>query len=96
MAVGDSPEGPFGPPGPPFTRAWVEGPTTLPLGDQFIVYFDCYRDQVYGAVTSKDLVHWQDVSDRLVMPAGAHHGAALEVPAAVLAPLLKPPPTGGG
>ncbi len=96
MAAGKSPEGPFGPPGPPFTRAWVEGPTTLRLGGEYIVYFDCYRDQVYGAMTSKDLLHWQDVSGRLVMPAGAHHGAALEVPAAVLEPLLKHPPAGGG
>jgi beta-xylosidase len=89
MAVSDAEEGPYGPPGPAFTRAWVEGPSALRLGNEYIVYFDCYRDQLYGAVTSKDLVHWQDVSARVVMPAGAHHGTALEVPIAVLSPLLK-------
>ena len=70
MAVADNPEGPFGPPGPPFTRQWVEGPTALRVGDEYIVYFDCYREQRYGAMTSKDLVRWRDVSDRLVMPGG--------------------------
>ena len=89
MAVSDLAEGPFGPPGPPFTPAWVEGPTALRLGDQYIVYFDCYRDQHYGAMTSKDLVHWQDVTDRLAMPPGARHGTVLHVPGTVLAPLLK-------
>jgi hypothetical protein len=88
MAVSDNPDGPFGPAGPPFTPSWVEGPTALRLGDEYIVYFDCYRAQRYGAMTSKDLVHWQDVSDRLVMPERAHNGTVLEVPGAVLGPLL--------
>jgi hypothetical protein len=88
MAAGDNPDGPFGPPGPPLTRSWVEGPTALRLGDEYIIYFDCYRDQRYGAVASKDLVHWRDVSDRLVMPERAHHGTVLEVPGAVVRPLL--------
>ena len=89
MAVADNPEGPFGPPGPPFTRQWVEGPTALRVGDEYIVYFDCYREQRYGAMTSKDLVRWRDVSDRLVMPAGAHHGTVVQAPGAVLGPLLQ-------
>jgi hypothetical protein len=90
MAVSDDPEGPFGPPGPAFTPPWVEGPTALRLGDEYIVYFDCYREQRYGAMTSRDLVHWHDVSHRLLMPAGAHHGTVLQVPGAVLGPLLEP------
>ena len=89
IAVADNPEGPFGPPGPPFTRAWVEGPTSLRLGEKYIVYFDCYRDKHYGAVQSGDLVHWEDVTDRLSLPAGVRHGTALAVPGGVLAPLLR-------
>ena len=33
------PDGPFGPPGPPFSRSWVEGPTALRLGDEYILLF---------------------------------------------------------
>jgi hypothetical protein len=95
LAVSDHPDGPFGPAGPPFTSSWVEGPTALRLGEEYIVYFDCYRDQRYGAMTSKDLVHWQDVSDRLVMPERARHGTVLEVPGAMLVPLLHLDATSG-
>ena len=44
LAVADSPEGPFGSPAPAITQSWVEGPTALRVGDDYVVYFDCYRD----------------------------------------------------
>ncbi len=87
LAVAQQPGGPFAPPEPPFTPAWVEGPTALRLGDEYIVYFDCYRDHHYGAMVSKDLVHWTDVTARLAMPPGIRHGTALHVPAEIVASL---------
>ncbi len=84
FASADSPEGPFGPPAPPFTPSWVEGPTALKVGDDYIVYFDCYRDHHYGAMKSTDLLHWEDVTSRLSMPRGLRHGTALAVPATLL------------
>ena len=92
IAVADHPEGPFGPPGPPFTPPWVEGPTTLQIGDDYVVYFDCYRAQHYGAMRSRDLVHWEDITDRISMPRGARHGTTLPVPGSVIAALLKTNP----
>ena len=89
IAVADNPEGPFSPPGPPFTPAWVEGPTALRLGEKYIVYFDCYRDKHYGAVQSGDLVHWEDITDRLSLPAEVRHGTALAVPGSVLGLLRR-------
>jgi hypothetical protein len=89
IAVSDAAKGPYGPAGPPFTRVWVEGPTAIRLGDEYVVYFDCYRDQRYGAMKSKDLQHWEDVGGRLAMPAGARHGTVLQVPAEVLEPLQQ-------
>jgi hypothetical protein len=89
MVVGDRPAGPFGPPTPPFTRDWVEGPTVLPVGSDFIVYFDCYRDHHYGAMRSRDLRQWEDVTKSLVMPKGIRHGTALAVDPKILEPLLK-------
>ena len=32
---------------------WAEGPTVLQIGDEWIVYFDKYRDHQYGAIASK-------------------------------------------
>ncbi len=84
LASGRRPEGPFGPLSPPLTRDWVEGPTCLALDDGYVVYFDCYRDHKYGAVYTKDFEQWEDVSSRLVMPAGLRHGTALEVDPALV------------
>ncbi|MBL7743550.1 MAG: glycoside hydrolase family 43 protein [Chitinophagaceae bacterium] len=53
---------------------WAEGPTATKIGEQWVVYFDKYRDHKYGAVASKDLVSWEDISDKLRMPAGIRHG----------------------
>ena len=85
IAEAERPDGPFAPPGPPFTPSWVEGPTALRLGDEYIVYFDCYRDHHYGAMLSKDLAHWTDVTSRLAMPPGIRHGTALQVPEDIVA-----------
>jgi Arabinosidase BT_3657-like, N-terminal len=54
---------------------WAEGPTTFRKGDQWIVYFDKYRDHQYGAVASKDLKTWIDISDKISLPNGIRHGS---------------------
>ena len=67
--------GPYSEASAPITgNYWAEGPTSLKIGDQWIVYFDKYRDRKYGAVTSKDLVTWTDISDKVSFPQGARHG----------------------
>lgn len=58
---------------------WAEGPTPLKVGDYVYVYFDKYRDHRYGAVRSKDLKSWEDVSDQVAFPSGIRHGTALTV-----------------
>ncbi len=35
---------------------WVEGPTALKIGDDYLVYFDAYVEKHYGAMRSRDLV----------------------------------------
>lgn len=72
--------GPYSQPGPPITgNDWAEGPTVLKIGRQWLVYFDKYRDHKYGAVTSTDLVHWTDVSEKVELPKGIRHGTAFKV-----------------
>jgi beta-xylosidase len=92
MAVGAGPEGPFGDVSAPFTPAWVEGPTAIRVGDDYVVYFDCYRDGHYGAVRSRDLKDWEDVTSRLAFPKGARHGTVLQVPKAVVDKLSENQP----
>ncbi len=85
IAVGDSAGGPFGPAGEPFTVSWVEGPSAIRIGDAYFVYFDHYaRPHYYGAVRSKDLKTWEDVSKRMQFPPGHRHGTVIRVPREVV------------
>ncbi len=58
---------------------WAEGPTAIKIGENWIVYFDKYVDHTYGAVTSTDLVHWKDVSDKINFPKGTRHGTVFAI-----------------
>ena len=69
----------WGPAGDPVTVNWVEGPTVLRKGNDWIVYFDMYRQHRMGAVMSHDLEHWTDITGRLSFPDGTKHGTVLEV-----------------
>jgi len=81
MAVADRAEGPFGPPSVPFTGDWVEGPSAIKIQGLYVVYFDHYvSPQHYGAVRSRDLVHWEDCPREMSFPAGQRHGTVLRIP----------------
>jgi len=72
----------FGPAGPPITGDyWAEGPTAIKIGEQWLLYFDKYMDKKMGAVASKDLIHWEDISDRVRFPSGMRHGTVFKVTA---------------
>lgn len=58
---------------------WAEGPTALQVGEYIYVYFDKYRDHKYGAIRSKDMVNWEDVSDQVSFPKGIRHGTTFKV-----------------
>ena len=76
IAVSKKLSGGFSEPSTPITgNYWAEGPTTLKLGNKWLVYFDKYRDHKYGAVQSTDLKNWTDVSDKISLPKGIRHGS---------------------
>lgn len=58
---------------------WAEGPAPLMVGDYVYVYFDKYRDKRYGAIRSKNMKEWEDVSDSVSFPSGLRHGTAFTV-----------------
>ncbi|WP_311271159.1 glycoside hydrolase family 43 protein [Sphingobium sp. WCS2017Hpa-17] len=85
VAKADSPTGPFGPLSRPFSPPWVEGPMATRIGDALVCYYDVYKEGRWGAAMTHDMVQWEDVSDRLTMPAGARHGSLLRVPRSLVA-----------
>src|SRR5690606_14098225 len=54
VAFGDSPTGPWREPSAPFTGKFTEGPSVLRAGDQWMIFFDCYRAGYYGAAVTRD------------------------------------------
>ncbi|MBC8054849.1 MAG: glycoside hydrolase family 43 protein [Sphingobacteriaceae bacterium] len=81
--------GPYSKASEPFTdNVWAEGPTTLKMGDKWIVYYDKYTSHKYGALSSTDLKSWTDISDKISLPKGIRHGSILRVSKKELARLL--------
>ncbi len=80
VATAKNLKGPYSKPGEPITgNYWAEGPTAIKINGQWVVYFDKYRDHKYGAVTSSDLLHWTDISDKVSFPAGVRHGTVFKI-----------------
>ncbi|WP_062542138.1 glycoside hydrolase family 43 protein [Rufibacter tibetensis] len=82
--------GPYTAAGAPITgKYWAEGPTTLRLGNKWIVYFDKYTEHAMGAVQSEDLKNWEDISDKISFPKGMRHGTIFKVTTAEFKKLRK-------
>jgi predicted GH43/DUF377 family glycosyl hydrolase len=82
--------GPYSKPGAPITgNYWAEGPTAIKINGQWILYFDKYTSRKYGAITSPDLIHWTDISDRLSFPTGARHGTVFKISAEEFQKMIK-------
>ncbi len=90
IATSSSLTGGYSKPSEPITgKYWAEGPTPLKIDGSWIVYFDKYVDHKMGAVRSKDLKNWEDISDQVSFPEGTRHGTVFKVPVNVLEKLKK-------
>ena len=69
---------------------WAEGPTTLEVGEYVYIYFDKYRDHKYGAIRSKNLKDWEDVSEQITFPKDARHGTTFKVSDKIFKNLILP------
>ena len=83
IAVASRAQGPYEQVSEAFTRDWVEGPSALKIGGEWFVYFDIYREKRYGAVKSKDLKNWVDVSSEMHFPSDHRHGTVIELSEAI-------------
>lgn len=82
--------GPYTAASAPITgKYWAEGPTSLKIGNTWMLYFDKYTQHKYGAISSVDLKNWQDVSAQVTLPEGMRHGTILKISAGELAVLKE-------
>lgn len=88
IAFADNLTGPYSKASDPITdKVWAEGPTTLKIGKNWVVYYDKYTSHKYGAIMSSDLHNWTDISDKISLPTGIRHGSIFQVSKKVLSKL---------
>jgi len=83
--------GPFGELSQPITPpgVWVEGPTALKIGDEYLLYYDAYTTKHYGVLRSRDLETWEDVTAKASFPNEGtpqrmRHGTIVEAPMSLI------------
>lgn len=82
--------GPFGAPSAALTGDyWAEGPFPIRMGEYLYVYFDKHMQNAYGAIRTRDLVEWEDVSETLRFPTDARHGSFVPVPRSLIQELRQ-------
>ena len=78
IAEGATLEGPWQNISEALTESWSEGPSAVPVGSDYLIYYDHYRDpKRYEAVRSSDLQHWAPAAMQL--PEAAKHGSFLKI-----------------
>ena len=71
--------GPYSIPSQPFSPNFTEGPTVASVGEEYLIYYDQYRDKIYGAKKTRDFVLFSDVTKEVSLPEGHKHGTILQV-----------------
>ncbi len=92
VAFAGSPLGPWKNISEPFTQQFTEGPCALKIGADWLVYFDAYREKIYGAVKTRDFKTFTDVTKEVLFPENHKHGTAIKVPREILDKLLTANP----
>ena len=89
VAFANSPLGPWESVSEPFTQKFTEGPCALKINGDWLIYFDAYRQKMYGAVKTHDFKSFTEATAEISFPEGHKHGTAIKVPLAILGGLLK-------
>ena len=82
IAYADKLQGPYTAEPQPITQTdkyLAEGPTAIKVDDWWVVYFDKFAEGKFGAIRSKDLKTWEDISSGISLPKGARHGTIFKV-----------------
>jgi hypothetical protein len=89
VAFASSPLGPYSAASAAFTESFTEGPAVTKVKDnQYLIYYDAYREKKYGARKTSDFIHFTDASKEIDVPQGHKHGTILRVSKQTLKKLL--------
>lgn len=88
IAFSKNPLGPYSEPSKPFSPNFTEGPAVAKVGNEYVIYYDQYRDKIYGAMKTKDFILFTDVTKEVSVPADHKHGTIFRVKKSTLKGLL--------
>ena len=89
VAFGTSPLGPWDNISKPFTEAYTEGPSVVHVKDNWLIYYDAYTKKTYDAQSTKDFIHFEDISKQVSVPEEHKHGTIVPVQKKFIKDLLK-------
>ncbi|MBA3976533.1 MAG: hypothetical protein C0504_20190 [Candidatus Solibacter sp.] len=89
VAFGDNPLGPWRGISEPFTGKFTEGPAALKVGQDWLIYFDMYRANRYGAVRTRNVMTCTGLTAEVSFPHGHKHGTVCTIERRELDRLLK-------
>lgn len=82
LAWANSAAGPWKDVTEPFTIDWIEGPSVVKAGPDWLIYFDHYsKPHYYGAYRTSDWKTFEDVSRKMSFPSDHRHGTAVRISA---------------
>lgn len=72
-----------------FTEPFTEGPSVVKIKDEWLIYYDSYRKKIYEASATKDFISFNNITEKISVPAGHKHGTIFTVRSRILRQLLK-------
>ena len=79
MCTSESPQGPFKNITDIISPKPVEGPSLFIIEDKLVMFYDYFTKGRYGASSSLDGNHWQNVDDSFNLPNDLRHGAVFKL-----------------
>jgi sucrose-6-phosphate hydrolase SacC (GH32 family) len=89
VAFAKSPTGPYSKASASFSQSLTEGPTVEKINDNYLIYFDEYKKFSFGAVKTRDFIHFTNISKEVSVPEGHKHGTIFKAPASIIKNLIR-------
>ncbi len=89
VAFANNALGPYNNVSEPFTGNFIEGPTVVKKGDEWLIYYDVYQEKIYGAMKTKDFKTFTDITKEISLPEGHKHGTIFKTKKKLVKQLAK-------
>ena len=89
VAFGKTALGPYENISEPFTGSFTEGPTVVKVKNDWLIFYDAYRDKRYDALRTKDFKTFEHIDSLVKIPEGHKHGTIFTADKKILNNLKK-------